>query len=287
MRRTVTGVDAATAARLQFASEWLVQSSLPMLLAHRKRFWQANAALLALMRGLEQAARSSHTGGEQWPAALREAVLRALEHDHPQPVHECALGTLQSDSLPAGAAYRQHAGEPLPQGLWCNLYFIRVSPDAVLCILVDVSACVASEQQLALAEKTAYARDMAYAVVYGNMEEVAFHIRLDPDNQFRFVSVNHAFCAAADMAQEAIVGKLAQEVIPAPSFSAAEPRLRAVIATGASMRWEQVRSYPAGEGRIGSVSIAPVLDAAATSVKSSARCTTSPSSNKPNSSCVT
>jgi PAS domain S-box-containing protein len=262
MSRAVTGVDAATAARLKFASEWLVQSPLPMLLAHRKRFWQANAALLALMRGLEPAARVSSTGGEQWPAALREAVLQALAHTDPQPVYECALGTVQPDPVPAGPApYRQHAWQPPPKGLWCNLYFTRVSPDAVLCTLVDVSACVASEQQLALAEQAVYARDMAYAVVYGNMEEVAFHIRLDPDDEFRYVSVNHAFCAAANLAQESIVGKLVREVTPEPSFSFAEPKFREVIATGISARWEQVRSYPAGEGRIGAVSIAPVLDA--------------------------
>ncbi len=262
MNRAVTGVDAAVAVRLKFANEWLLQSPLPMLLAHRKRAWQANAALMALLRGLASTARPLDTSGQQWPAALREAISQALAQDHPQPAYECALGRVLPDHQQATAsAYRQHAWLEPPDALWCNLYFMRVTPDALLCTLVDVSACVASEALLAQATEAVHQRDMAYAVVYGNMEEVAFHIRLDPDDQFRFVSVNHAFCAAANLSQEAIVGKLAQEVIPEPSFSAAEPKFREVIATGLSTRWEQIRSYPADQGRIGVVSIAPVLDA--------------------------
>jgi diguanylate cyclase (GGDEF)-like protein/PAS domain S-box-containing protein len=137
MGHAVTGLDAVVADRLKFASEWLLQSALPMLLAHRKRGWQANAALLALLRGLWPAAPPSSTSGEAWPAALRDAVSQALAQDHPTPVCACALGRLASAPLPS----HQHA----PDALWCKLYFTRVTPDALLCTLVDVSACVASE----------------------------------------------------------------------------------------------------------------------------------------------
>jgi diguanylate cyclase (GGDEF)-like protein/PAS domain S-box-containing protein len=284
MSGAVTGVNAAVAGRLENASEWMLHSHLPMLLAHRNGIWQPNAALLALLESEAPApatppsdspsplddnrpASAATKGGAMWPQSLRDAVATALDQADPAPVYECALGT-------PGRAPRTQTKvihQPWPQALqgaddiaytlWCNLYFTRVDPDCVLCILVDVSACIVNERRLALAEKAAYARDMAYAVVYGNMEEVAFHIRLDPDDQFRYVSVNHAFCAAANLAQEAIVGKLVQEITPEPSFSVANKKFREVIATGTSVRWEQVRSYPAGQGRIGAVSIAPVHDA--------------------------
>ena len=190
--------------------------------------WEANAALRDVLPA------------PAWSARLQEAVARAFAQDHPAPVHDCELAT---------------------DTVWCDVHFLRVGADTLLCMLADVSAHVAMAQRLALAEQAMQARDMAYAVVYGNMEEVAFHVRLDPDDLFRFVSVNHAFCAAADLSQEAVVGKLVQDIIPEPSWSHANVKFREVIATGISAQWEQPRSYPAGKALIGSVSIAPVVDA--------------------------
>lgn len=251
MSRTGTGGNVTVADRLNVTSEWMLQSSLPMLLAHREHAWQANAALHALLEALDAA----HAGPAPWPASLHAAVSAALDLDHPIPVNECALG-----SIAAPRPYPQHPRQQAPQELWCNLHFTRIGPDAVLCILVDISACVATEQRLALAEQAVQARDMAYAVVYGNMEEVAFHVRLDPDDQFRFVSVNHAFCTAAELSQEAVVGKLAQDIIN-PSWPWTNVKFREVIATGLSARWEQLRTSPGGKVLVGSVSIAPVMDA--------------------------
>lgn len=246
MSRAVTGVVDDVAARLKLVREWMLQSSLPMLLAHRRQAWQSNAALDMLLSALDNQATD-----DSFPAPLREAVRAAQAQAHPVPLDACPLGS----TVPQDAS--SHAADTL----WCNLHFIRLGADTLLVTLVDISAQVASEQRLALAEHAVQARDMAYAVVYGNMEEVAFHVRLDPDGVFRFVSVNHAFCAAAHMSQEAVVGKLAQDIIPESSWRHAEGQFRAVIATGVSTQWEQIRSFPAGEGRIGLVSIAPVMDA--------------------------
>ena len=90
MSRAVTGGNAGVAARLKFASEWMLQSSLPMLLAHRNQAWQANAVLLDL---LQASALDPAHAGTLWPPSLRAAVSHALEQDHPAPVYECALGS--------------------------------------------------------------------------------------------------------------------------------------------------------------------------------------------------
>ena len=131
MRRAVTGVDASVAVRLEVASEWMMQSSVPMLLAHRKQAWQANAALQDLMQRLAFDAAS-------WPGPLQEAIALALDQDHPAPQQACPL-----------------------DGAWCDLYFTRLDPDTLLCILVDVSAGIVSDQRLVQAEQAVQARDMA------------------------------------------------------------------------------------------------------------------------------
>lgn len=137
MDRAVTGLDAAVADRLKFASECLLHSALPMVLAHRKRGWQANAALLTLLRSLVPAAPPSGTGGETWPAALRAAVAQALHQERPMPVQECALGSVAVDP--------SHAAQQVPRALGCKLYFIPVTTDCLLCTLADVRELVLAE----------------------------------------------------------------------------------------------------------------------------------------------
>jgi diguanylate cyclase (GGDEF)-like protein len=121
MSRAVTGVDAAVAARVEFAREWMLQSGLPMLLAHRAGAWQANAALLDM---LPEAARDG-----PWPQPLRTAVATAFEQDPPETMPACDLGSGQKNNA-----------RGVSPGRRCDLHFTRIGADAVLCILVDAGA---------------------------------------------------------------------------------------------------------------------------------------------------
>jgi diguanylate cyclase (GGDEF)-like protein/PAS domain S-box-containing protein len=129
MSRAVTGVDAGVAVRLEVASELMLHAPLPMLLAHRKQPWQANAALHDFLQGLVPA--PTWTAPASWPDSLQDAVTRALRQAQPATVHACALGNAR-----------------------CDLYFTRLGAAAVLCILVDVTVRVASEQHLAESDIT-------------------------------------------------------------------------------------------------------------------------------------
>jgi diguanylate cyclase (GGDEF)-like protein/PAS domain S-box-containing protein len=122
MRRAVTGVNASVAVRLEIASEWMEQSPVPMLLAHRRQAWQANAALHDLLG-------TATSPAPAWPASLRDAIAGALAQQQPMPTCICDLA-----------------------GLCCRLSFIRPGPDTVLCMLTDaygdIPRLTQAEQQL-------------------------------------------------------------------------------------------------------------------------------------------
>jgi diguanylate cyclase (GGDEF)-like protein/PAS domain S-box-containing protein len=115
MSGAVTGADAFVAARLDVAAQWMSQSPLPMLLAHRNCAWQANAALHDLLQGLLPA--PAHGMPLAWPLSFQAAIAGALEQDQPAPIHACALA-----------------------GTQCDLIFMRAGPESLLCILADAGA---------------------------------------------------------------------------------------------------------------------------------------------------
>jgi PAS domain S-box-containing protein len=62
------------------------------------------------------------------------------------------------------------------------------------------SALQASERQLSL--------------IYANISDILFYLTVEPEDRFRFVSVNSTFLRATGLTEDRVVGKLIQEVIP-------------------------------------------------------------------------
>src|SRR5690349_4074379 len=101
--------------------------------------------------------------------------------------------------------------------------------------------------------------DRARALIYVNVRDVVFSLGVEGD-RFRFVEINPAFSTATGLAEEQVVGKFVDEVIPEPSLSLVLSRYRSAIEEGRTVRWEEVTEYPAGK-KYGEVSITPVVDA--------------------------
>ena len=85
-----------------------------------------------------------------------------------------------------------------------------------------------------------------------------FYISVEPDDCFRFVSVNHAFLKATGLTEDQIIGKRIEEVIPEQSIQLVLDNYRKAIKENRIVRWEETSVYPSGE-KIGHVSVAPIL----------------------------
>jgi PAS domain S-box-containing protein len=95
--------------------------------------------------------------------------------------------------------------------------------------------------------------------IYETVGDVIFHLRIEVDGSYRFLSVNQAFCNVTGLSKEMIVGKLVNEVIPEPSLSIALGKYQQAIKENSIVRWEETSDYPVGQVT-GEVSIAPVYD---------------------------
>jgi PAS domain S-box-containing protein len=96
------------------------------------------------------------------------------------------------------------------------------------------------------------------STIYDTVGDVIFHLAVEGDN-FRFLSVNKAFCTSTGLREDMIVGKLVGDVIPEPSYSMVLEKYRKAIRENSTVRWEEATEYPTGL-IIGDVSITPVLD---------------------------
>jgi len=105
------------------------------------------------------------------------------------------------------------------------------------------------------------AGDEAIAIIYRNIEDVVYQLRVDGPERFRFSYVNPAFYKATQLKPEQVIGKPVEEVICAASLPMVLGHYRTAIRTGQTQRWEEHSDFPAGR-RVGRVSITPVFDAA-------------------------
>ena len=97
------------------------------------------------------------------------------------------------------------------------------------------------------------------ASIYDTITDVIFHLTVEPDGQFRFVSINAAFLKVTGLSRETVVGKTVNEVIPEPSLTMVLGKYRQAIEERTTVVWEETSDYPSGQ-LTGEVSVTPVLD---------------------------
>ena len=97
------------------------------------------------------------------------------------------------------------------------------------------------------------------ASIYNTVEDIIFHLAVEPEGQFRIVSVNAAFLRITGLSQETIVGKTVNEVIPESSLTTMLGKYRQAIDENTVVHWEETFDYPAGR-LTGEVSVVPVFD---------------------------
>jgi PAS domain S-box-containing protein len=96
-------------------------------------------------------------------------------------------------------------------------------------------------------------------LVYSNVADCIFHVAVESNDRYRFLSVNPAFLKATGLAEDQVVGKLVQEVIPEPSLTMVLKKYKESIGDKKTVRWEETTEYPSGR-KAGEVTVAPVFD---------------------------
>src|SRR5215469_10533178 len=104
------------------------------------------------------------------------------------------------------------------------------------------------------------AREQELTAIYENVPGIMFYIAVEPDSEFRFLSVSRDFLTATGLSREQVVGSLVRDVIPPPSCDMVLNHYREAIRSGQTVRWEEESVYPAGR-RYGEVAVTPLYDA--------------------------
>ncbi len=138
----------------------------------------------------------------------------------------------------------------------------RIASDAQsnvfdLCATIDR----VSKANLTLEETAEALRksEQQLASIYNTVWDVIFHLAVEPEGRFRFVSVNTAFLRVTGLSREAVIGKTVREVIPEPSLTMVLEKYRQAIEEKTTVVWEETSDYPTRR-LTGEVSVAPVFD---------------------------
>ena len=104
------------------------------------------------------------------------------------------------------------------------------------------------------------AREQELSALYQNVPGIVFYIAVEPDGEFRFLSVSRDFLTVTGLSREQVVGSLVRDIIPPPSRDMVLNQYRNAIRSGQTLRWEEKSVYPAGQ-RYGEVAVTPLYDA--------------------------
>ncbi|MCJ8290182.1 MAG: PAS domain-containing sensor histidine kinase [Crocinitomicaceae bacterium] len=138
---------------------------------------------------------------------------------------------------------------------------LKVQPisDGLLIISNDISKRIQVENELKIAKERAEENEQDISTIYNTVGNIIFKLAVEPQNNYRFVSVNHEFVRSTGLSIESIIGQLVNDVIPEPSLSKVLEFYSKAIAENETIRWEEVSDYPTGK-LTGDVSVSPIYN---------------------------
>jgi PAS domain S-box-containing protein len=135
----------------------------------------------------------------------------------------------------------------------CELY-ARFLADRLIVTFNDITDRKQAEQVL-------HENEQRLSSIYATVGDVIYYLSVEPDEQYRFISVNLAFLKVTGLPSEQVIGRKVNEIIPEPSLTIVLGKYRQAIEEKAIVRWEETSDYPTGR-LTGEVNIAPVFDEA-------------------------
>jgi len=125
---------------------------------------------------------------------------------------------------------------------------------------LDILARLAADSIERVRAEEALSENRQHLVsIYDTVRDAIFDLAVEPEGQFRFVSVNAAFLKVTGLNREAVVGKTVDHVIPEPSLTMVLGKYRQAIERHKTVLWEETSDYPTGR-LTGEVCVTPVFD---------------------------
>ncbi|HBA91992.1 MAG TPA: histidine kinase, partial [Anaerolineaceae bacterium] len=109
------------------------------------------------------------------------------------------------------------------------------------------------------AEELIAASEQRLSLILDTVGDVIFLLSVEPEDYFRFVSINPAFQAVTGLSREQVVGKRMEEVLPPESHALAKEKYKQAVQEKKTVKWEEVSAYPTGT-LYGEVSATPFYD---------------------------
>jgi PAS domain S-box-containing protein len=111
------------------------------------------------------------------------------------------------------------------------------------------------------AEEVLAANEKRLSLIFDAVSDVIFLLSVEPDDDFRFASVNPAFLALTGLKYDQVVGKRINEVLPEAAQALVTAKYRQAIRENKTVIWEEVSAYPTGT-LDGIVAVSPAWNAA-------------------------
>ncbi len=117
----------------------------------------------------------------------------------------------------------------------------------------DITARKRAEEIMAASKKQ-------LSLIFDTVSDVIYLLAIEPEDSYRFVSVNPAFLAVTGLTSSQVVGKRMEEVLPETAHALVRSKYQQAIQERKTIRWEEVSAYPTGT-LYGEVAVTPAWDA--------------------------
>ncbi len=125
--------------------------------------------------------------------------------------------------------------------------------------LVGINGAVQDITDRKIAEEKIDASEKRLSLIFDTVSDVVFLLSVEPDDCYRFASMNQAFLSVTGLTRDQIVGKRVEDVLPENNHVITKARYKQAIQENRTMKWEEEFAYPTGK-LIGEVAITPFFD---------------------------
>jgi PAS domain S-box-containing protein len=153
------------------------------------------------------------------------------------------------------------AGSDQRRIAWLCLFVSHTGDDSIVAWGIDAAAAASTVATPGRGlHRELAAREQELSAIYENVPGIMFYVAVEPDGEFRFLSMSHAGLVATGLTREQFFGSRVRDVIPLPSRDLVLNHYREAIRSAHTVRWKETSTYPAGR-RVGEVAVTPLYDA--------------------------
>ncbi len=125
--------------------------------------------------------------------------------------------------------------------------------------LIGINGAVQDITDRKIVEEKIDASEKRLSLIFDTVSDVVFLLSVEPNDCFRFASINQAFLSVTGLTRDQIVGKRVEDILPEDAQPLVKARYKQAIQENRTLKWEEVSAYPTGT-LIGEVAITPFFD---------------------------